>query len=60
MKVISGALAALLVKADQPIKCTKSDIKIGSTWTFHTTPKPEPTNLYLQNEVCGHQIPNKI
>ena len=29
-------------------------------WFFHVTPDPEDLNLFEQQEVCTHSIPNKV
>jgi hypothetical protein len=61
MKILLYTFAQILLAlADQPIKCNKSEVKVGSTWTFHATPSVETTNLYQTKEICGHQMPNKV
>lgn len=52
-----------LVRCDLPVSCKKGggDVNyIGSTWTFHINQDQQEVNLYEQNEVCTHTMPNKV
>ena len=63
MKAISNGILLLLastVKADLPVKCPKQSTSIGSTWTMHVDPNVQNLNLYQQNQLCGHNLPNRI
>lgn len=49
------------IRADQPVTCGKSSKSyVGGTWTFYATPEPQTLNLYEQDEVCTHRLPNSV
>ena len=46
--------------ADLPIKCPKSLIEPGSSWTFHVSEQDEKVSLYKSKQVCSHKLPNHV
>jgi hypothetical protein len=44
--------------ADQPVHCYEDNV-IGD-WTFEITQKSTLPNLFKSEEVCSHQLPNKL
>ena len=47
-----------VVRADQPVHCLKDDV--FGTWDFHINSHVDTVNLFKTNEVCTHQLPNKV
>ena len=47
-----------IVKADQPVSCPEADV-VGQ-WNFHVSAETANVNLFKANEVCTHQLPNKL
>ena len=46
------------VKADQPVHCLREDL--FGVWNFHVSKEKAIVNLYDTNEVCTHNVPNKV
>ena len=46
------------VHADQPVSCLSQ--KITGSWNFHVNSDEQDVNLFTTNEVCTHQLPNKV
>lgn len=53
------AILASVVKADQPVNCLRQQFH-DQWWSFHVSKESNTINLFETNEVCGHQIPNRI
>ena len=47
-----------VVQADQPVHCLGNDI-LG-VWNFHVSTDQQSVDLFHENEVCTHQLPNKL
>jgi DICT domain-containing protein len=45
-------------KADQPVHCLRD--KIYGLWEFQVNTQVENINLFETNEVCSHQLTNKV
>ena len=46
------------VKADQPVHCLRE--QMFGVWNFHTSKDKGKVNLFETNEICSHNIPNKV
>ena len=59
LNLFLGLLAFASVKADQPVSCLRQQFH-DQTWLFQVTPQPVDVNLFDQQEVCTHSLPNKV
>jgi hypothetical protein len=57
MKLLAYLLLVGTIKADQPVHCLGG---VTGTWNFHVSSEIQNVNLYTTNEVCTHQMPNKL
>ena len=46
------------VKADQPVHCLRE--QLFGMWRFHVSGDAQTVNLFDQQELCTHSIPNKV
>ena len=46
-----------LVKADQPVSCLG---QAAGAWNFHMSADAQTVDLFQTQEVCTHQMPNKL
>lgn len=46
------------VKADQPVHCLRE--AMFGVWNFHVSKDKGKVNLFETNQVCSHEIPNKV
>ena len=46
------------VKADQPVHCLRE--QLYGVWNFHVSKEKALVNLYETDEVCSHNVPNKV
>jgi|LauGreDrversion4_2_1035121.scaffolds.fasta_scaffold970493_1 hypothetical protein len=62
------AILLTLVRADVPVLCSKSEKDYtGSIWSFHVSEggtndheSKGTINLFNQNVVCSHELPNRV
>ena len=57
MKLVVALLLGL-VSADQPVHCVMESSK--GVWEFNVLQDDNTIDLFKTNEVCSHQLPNKI
>lgn len=61
--LVTTTLVIPTVKCDLPVSCKKSggDVSyVGSIWSFHVSQDQKEVDLYEQQEVCTHTMPNKV
>ena len=63
-KLITLILFLTGAKADLPVHCISKDEpsteKLQGTWYFHVSQQSSEVNLFHTQEVCTHQLPNKV
>ena len=47
-----------LVKADQPVHCLRENLY--GVWDFHVSQDKGTIDLFDTNELCTHEVPNKV
>ena len=47
-----------VVKADQPVHCLRE--QLFGMWKFNVSGESQSVNLFDQQELCTHSIPNKV
>ena len=57
-KLTSILLFNSFALADQPIHCLRE--QVYGLWEFHVSKEVNNVNLYKTNEVCSHQLINKV
>ena len=45
--------------ADQPVSCLRKQIH-DQVWLFHVSQQNQTLNLFEQEEVCTHKMPNRV
>lgn len=47
------------VRADQPVNCLRTHLE-SQVWNFHVSQNTSVINLFQTQEVCTHQLPNRV
>lgn len=47
-----------VVKADQPVHCLRE--QLFGMWQFNVSAETQTVNLFDQQELCTHSLPNKV
>lgn len=56
--MISLLLTNSLVKADQPVHCLRE--QLYGVWNFHVSAEKGSVDLFDTEELCTHEVPNKV